>query len=120
MSAALSPLHSALAGRCPRCSKGSLFAGLLDVADRCPECDLDFAAQDAGDGPIALVVLVLGALVVGLAFVTEILFAPPFWVHLLLWIPVIVGGSILLLRPFKAWLIGQHYRHRAPGSHPAA
>jgi uncharacterized protein (DUF983 family) len=85
------------------------------VAPRCAECGLDLAAQDAGDGPAVFVVLILGAIVVGLAILVEIVFEPPMWVHLLLWTPFIFGGAILLLRPLKAWLIAMQYRHNLLG-----
>ncbi|MDE1904383.1 MAG: DUF983 domain-containing protein, partial [Alphaproteobacteria bacterium] len=48
----------------------------------------------------------------------EIAFAPPLWVHIALWTPVTIGGGIALLRPFKATLIAQQYRHRALGGGP--
>jgi uncharacterized protein (DUF983 family) len=111
----LSSLATALACRCPRCGKGKLYNGLLSVAPRCAVCDLDLAAQDAGDGPAVFVVLILGALVVGLAIFVEVEFAPPMWVHLVLWTPVIFGGAILMLRPLKAWLIAMQYRHHLLG-----
>jgi uncharacterized protein (DUF983 family) len=104
-------LSAALRCRCPRCGEGKLFDGLLTVAPRCSVCGLDLAAQDAGDGPAVFVVLILGALVVGLALLVEIEFAPPMWVHLLLWTPVVIGGAVALLRPLKAWLIAMQYRH---------
>ncbi len=59
--------------------------------------------------------LILGALVVGLAILVEIEFAPPLWVHLLLWTPVMIGGAIAMLRPLKAWLIAMQYRHHLLG-----
>jgi len=69
-----------------------------------------------GDGPVAFVVLILGATTVGLAILLEVLVAPPMWLQLAIWTPVILGGSILLLRVFKAWLVAQQFRHRALGS----
>lgn len=107
----VSPLAAGLACRCPRCGKGKLYSGLLTVAPRCTACGLDLAAEDAGDGATAFVVLILGAIVVGLAILVEIEFAPPLWVHLVLWTPVIILGSIALLRVVKAWLIAMQYRH---------
>jgi uncharacterized protein (DUF983 family) len=106
--------RAALACRCPRCRRGKLYAGLLSVAPVCPACGLDLKALDIGDGPIGFVVLVLGAIVVGLAILLEILVAPPIWLHALLWIPVVIGGAILLLRPLKSWMIAQQYRHIVP------
>jgi uncharacterized protein (DUF983 family) len=107
----VSPLRVALRCRCPRCGRGRLFSGLLDVRNSCEVCGLDLSAEDAGDGPAVFVILFLGFLVVGLAAVVEINFSPPMWVHLLMWTPLILGGAILMLRPLKAWLIAQQYRH---------
>jgi uncharacterized protein (DUF983 family) len=108
-------LSAALACRCPCCGKGKLYNGLLAVAPRCAECGLDLAAQDAGDGPAVFVILILGAIVVGLAILVEIIFAPPLWVHFVLWTPVIILGAIALLRVMKAWLIAMQYRHHLLG-----
>lgn len=108
-------LVAALSCRCPRCGKGKLYSGLLTVAPRCTECGLDLAAEDVGDGAAVFVVLILGAIVVGLAILVEIEFEPPLWVHLVLWTPVIIGGAIALLRPLKAWLIAMQYRHHLLG-----
>ncbi len=74
-----------------------------------------FGAEDAGDGPAVFVILILGAVSVGLAILVEVKFAPPLWVHVVLWTPLVIGGSILLLRPLKAGLIALQYRHRALG-----
>jgi len=102
-----------LAGRCPRCGQGQLYEGVLTIAPRCSRCGLDFAALDTGDGAIGIVVLILGAVAVTLAILTEILFEPPLWVHVALWVPLVIVGAIVLLRPLKAWLIAQHYRRVA-------
>jgi uncharacterized protein (DUF983 family) len=116
--AAISPLRAALGCRCPRCGKGRLFAGLLSVRATCETCGLDLSAQDAGDGPAVFVILFLGLIVVALAALVEIQFAPPVWVHLLLWTPVILGGAIAMLRPLKAGLIALQYRHHLLGEPP--
>ena len=115
---AVSPFRAALACRCPRCGKGRLFSGLLDVRQACEACGLDLSAQDAGDGPAVFVILFLGALVVGLAALVEIKFSPPIWLHVLLWGPLTVIGAIAVLRPLKAGLIALQYRHRRLGRPP--
>src|SRR5258707_1807022 len=102
---AVSLVRAALGCRCPRCGKGRLFAGLLSVRANCEACGLDLSAQDAGDGPAVFVILFLGFIVVGLAAIVEIKFAPPVLLHLLLWTPLILGDAILILRPLKAALI---------------
>lgn len=116
----VSPLVAALSCRCPRCGQGKIYDGVLTVAPRCTACGLDISAQDAGDGPAVFVILILGALVVLLAILVEIAFAPPIWVHIVLWGPTILGGSILLLRLLKAGLIALQYRHLALGGGPTS
>jgi uncharacterized protein (DUF983 family) len=99
--------------RCPRCGIGPLFGGFLTVAERCTACGLDLKAADSGDGPAVFIIFIVGPIVVGLAFWVEFTFLPPYWVHMVLWGPAIVIGSLALLRPFKATRIALQYSHRA-------
>ena len=114
----VSLVTAALGCRCPRCGRGKVFDGLLTIVPRCAACGLDISAQDAGDGPAVFVILILGAIVVLLAALVEINFAPPIWVHIVLWFPLTLAGAILLLRPLKAGLIALQYRHLALGRSP--
>lgn len=112
----VSPFSAGLACRCPRCGRGPLYAGFLTVAERCTVCGLDLQKADSGDGPAVFLILILGALVVPLAFLVESLFTPPYWVHLALWPPVILAGALAMLRPAKGLLIALQYHHRASDS----
>ena len=118
--APVSIFRVALLSRCPRCGEGPLFAGLLTVRPACPTCGLDLSAQDSGDGPAVFVILFLGIIVVGLAAWVELKFAPPLWLHAVLWTPLIVAGAIAMLRPLKAGLIALQYRHNILHQPPAA
>ena len=109
----LSPFMTGLACRCPRCGRGRIFSGFLKIADRCPVCGLDLGGEDAGDGPAVFIILFMGALVVALALLTEAWFSPPYWVHLVLWGPLILIGSLLLMRPFKGIMVALQYQHKA-------
>ena len=110
------PIQAGLRCRCPRCGRGALFRGLLTVRERCEICGLDLAPHDAGDGPAVFVILILGALVVFLALMVEINYEPPFWVHAMIWPPLILGGAIGMLRPMKATMIALQYRNKASES----
>jgi uncharacterized protein (DUF983 family) len=88
---------------------------VLAVAEQCDACGFGLSAQDSGDGPAVFVILVLGAAVVALALITENAFAPPLWVHAVLWPPVILGGAFIMLRIFKSLLISLQYHHRVSG-----
>lgn len=105
--------EAALRCRCPRCGKGRLFHRILEVRERCESCGLDLRTSDSGDGAIALVILVLGAIIVGLAFWTEFHLNPPLWLHAVLWPLVTAPLAVALTRPVKAGLIALQYRHRA-------
>lgn len=108
-----SVLASGCFGRCPRCGRGQLFDGLLKVTEECEVCGLRFSGHDAGDGPAVAVIFILGFVIVGLAWVLELLLAPPLWVHAAIWIPLTVAGSIVLLRPLKGLTVAIQYRYRA-------
>ena len=107
------PIARGLRGRCPRCGKGHLFAGYLQLAARCGACGLDYAMFDAGDGPAVFVILIVGAVVCAGALFVEFTFQPPYWVHAALWIPATAVLSLVLLRFVKSLLLVLQYRHKA-------
>jgi uncharacterized protein (DUF983 family) len=108
-----SPFRAGLACRCPRCGTGRLYRGFLSLRERCEACGLDYAQADTGDGPAVFIILIVGAIVVFLAVMTEIWAMPPYWVHAVLWPPLILGLSLGLLRPMKALMIALQFRNQA-------
>ncbi len=113
--------EAALFAMCPRCGARTLFAGWLKFSERCPACGLDFTRFNVGDGPAAFLTMIVGAIVVGLALWLQLTFEPPWWVHVVLWLPLIVAGVIGGLRLVKALLLVSEYRrgaaeHRHDGS----
>jgi uncharacterized protein (DUF983 family) len=112
-SESVSTFRAALACRCPRCGRGRLFRKLLEVRDTCEVCGLDLRQSDSGDGAAAGVILVLGAFIIALAFWVEFRFAPPLWLHAILWPVITVPLAVLITRPAKAALIALQFRHRS-------
>lgn len=108
-----SPLLAGLLGKCPRCGQGALFHGFLTVAARCKVCGLGFRGHDSGDGPAVFVIFILGFGITGAAVWVEYLYAPPLWLHAVVWLPLTLVLSLLLLRPFKGLTIAIQYRFRA-------
>ena len=108
-----STLAAGLAGRCPACGRGKLFSGYLALAPRCDVCGLDYSFAEAGDGPAVFVILVTGFIVVGAALFVEMAYAPPYWLHALIWGPLAILLPLLLLRSFKGVLIALQYKHKA-------
>jgi uncharacterized protein (DUF983 family) len=107
------PITRGLAGKCPRCGERKLFNGFLTVAARCDRCGLDYSFADAGDGPAIFVILIAGFIVVGCALWVEVLYQPPYWVHAVLWGPLILATTLLPLRALKGVLIALQYHHKA-------
>ena len=110
--AAPSPFATGLAGHCPRCGHGRLFTGFLAVVSRCEACGLDLSAQDSGDGPVALIILLVGFVVVIAALIVEVRYGWPVWLHLLVWLPLSVLLCLAMMRPLKGILIALQYKHR--------
>ena len=102
--------------KCPKCQKGDLYKGgfTLELRERCDECGLDLTKNDSADGPAVFLIFVLGFLLVPLALIVEMFFAPPLWVHAVLWTVVALGMTIGALRPLKSLVIALQFKHR-PG-----
>ena len=112
-----SPFIIGLRCRCPRCGKGRLFSGYLKIEPQCEVCGLDLKFADSGDGPAIFIIFAVSPIIMILAFVTEALFHPAPYVHLLLWIPATLILCLALLRPFKATMVALQYRHDAHEGH---
>jgi len=56
--------------------------------------------------------------VIPFVFWLEFSVTPPYWVHVVIWPPVVLILAIVLLRPAKALLVALHYknlRHKYDG-----
>ncbi len=94
-----------------------MFSGFLTLVKNCAVCGHPWAETDTGDGAAVMIILVVGAIVGGLALWTEMHYAPPVWLHLLLWVPLTLILCWLLLPRVKATLVAMIYRHNAgPGT----
>ena len=105
--------QAALRGLCPRCGAPGLFAGVISFASSCRTCGLDYGQFNVGDGPAAFLIMIVGAIVTIAAITVELKFSPPFWVHILLWIPITAALVVGLLRIAKGALLVLEYRNRA-------
>ncbi|MGL4592323.1 MAG: DUF983 domain-containing protein [Aestuariivirga sp.] len=106
----ISPLKTGLSGSCPRCGRGKLFDGYLTVAPRCNSCGLSYAFADGGDGAAWFVMLFVCIVGVGSILGVEVAYSPPFWVHALIAVPLLIILPMLLLRPVKGVLLCQQWK----------
>jgi uncharacterized protein (DUF983 family) len=106
-------------GRCPNCGEGRMFRAFLKVADHCPACGEALHHHRADDAPAYFVILIVGHIVVPVALAVETAFAPSYWIHAALWLPMTVGMSLSLLQPIKGALVGLQWALRMHGFNPA-
>ena len=109
----VSPYVAGLTCKCPRCGKGTLYSGFLNLAPRCEACGLDYAFMDSGDGPAVFIILFAGFVVVACALIVEVMYQPPYWLHAVLWLPLVLITTLGPLRPIKALLIALQHHHQA-------
>jgi uncharacterized protein (DUF983 family) len=90
-----------------------MFQGFLKINPTCEVCGLDLAFADSGDGPAFFVMSIVGFVVVGLALWVEFTYAPPIWLHLVMWFALTAILSLALVRPSKGVLVALQYHHKA-------
>lgn len=100
----------ALLGLCPECGAPKLYAGMLRFAPHCTTCGLDFSRYNVGDGPAAILIMVVGAIVLPSALALHFNVHPPLIVHLILWPLLALALTIGGLRVAKAWLIASEHQ----------
>ena len=109
----ISPFRAGLTFKCPNCGKGKLYSKYLYITENCDVCGVTLGELDTGDGPAVFVILVMGFAVVGLALVVEVKFSPSLWMHMGMWTPLILGGSLSMLPLLKSMMFAAQYRTRA-------
>lgn len=102
-----------LKGLCPKCGKASMFRKWLKLQTKCPSCGLDYAFAAPDDGPaffsLCIVAFPLTFFVVWL----QVRFEPPFWVHLITSVPLMVIGCVWPLQHIKGWLVASQFVNKA-------
>ena len=111
------PVRAGFACACPRCGQGKLFDGMLKVRPVCRNCGLDYSFADSGDGPAVFVIMIIGFIVVGLALYVDSNYGWPIWLHLIIWLPLVAGLALALMRPGKGLMTAlQMLRQRSDDS----
>jgi uncharacterized protein (DUF983 family) len=108
-------LRRGLLGRCPVCNSRGLFRAFLKVSDECPSCHEAFHHHRADDAPAYFVILIVGHIIVPIALLVETHYAPPMWIHWVIWIPATLGLSLVLLQPVKGAIVNLQWAFRMHG-----
>jgi len=104
-----------IACTCPACGKGGLYRQYLKVADECPACSEELHHQRADDAPPYFTMLIVGHIVVAGILMVEQAYAPPTWVQLAIWLPLLTILSLVLLPRVKGALVGLQWALRMHG-----
>ena len=105
--------RAAVLGLCPQCGGRTLFDGLAQFTPKCRACGLDIAAFNVGDGPAAFLTLIIGAVVTVIAGWMALRIDPPWWVYVLVLVPLGLGMIVWGLRAGKAALLAVENQRRA-------
>jgi uncharacterized protein (DUF983 family) len=106
--------------RCPSCGTGRLFGRYLKVNDACPACGEALHHHRADDAPPYFTILIVGHVVVGAILPVERAFAPPLWLHAVLWLPLTLVMSLWLLPRIKGAIVGLQWAFYMHGFEEAA
>ncbi len=99
--------------KCPACEKGKMFRSILKIKtqDQCNNCNLDYTSFDIGDAPAYMGVFIICFVVPLLAIITEIYFSPSLIIHALLWVPLTIIFTYLILIYSRAYFIHKEYEN---------
>lgn len=102
-----------LFGLCPKCGAPTLFRGWVSFAPNCSRCGLEIQAFNVGDGAAAFLIFFIAAIVFAGVIIVQLSYNPPWWVHVLLWVPLTFVLTLGLLRISKTALLAAEYRNAA-------
>ncbi len=89
-----------------------MFTGFLKVVPTCAECGFDLSSIETGDGPATFIMQIAGFLVGFSALYVEIVYSPPMWLHFMVWLPLVAGLSLGLMRPGKGLMMALQMRNQ--------
>lgn len=100
---------------CPSCGTGPIFQSYLVVAPTCAACGEELHHQRADDAPAYFTMFIVGHIVIGLVLALEQAYAPPAWLHAVLFLPMLLIMSLWLLPRIKGSLIALQWAKRMHG-----
>ena len=107
------PWQTGFACKCPACGKTSVYNGVLTLKEVCEVCEFDLGDADPGDGGVVFVIFILGTIATRFALWLSESVGLSLSTIMAISTVLVLGGSIWMLRMFKAILIALQYRHDA-------
>ncbi len=98
----------------------TLFSSYLKTANTCTACGEELFHHRADDAPPYFTIFIVGHIVVPLLMTVELLYGPPVWLHLAIWLPLTVLLSLALLPIVKGAIVGLQWALKMHGFEDAA
>lgn len=106
--------------RCPKCGEGALFDGYTTVKPYCDACHEPLYHHRADDFPPYLTIMVVGHIIVPAMLLVEQAWHPEMWIHWILWLPLTLALTLVLLRPIKGAVVALQWALYMHGFDPNA
>lgn len=104
-----------LLNTCPACGSGRLFRAYLKPVDICAACGEELFHERSDDLPPYLVILVVGHVLLTGYLLTDAVIPDALWIQLIIWIPVVILTSLIIIQPIKGGVIGLQWALRLHG-----
>ena len=101
--------------RCPNCGRRTLFSSYLKTSRICASCGEELFHHRADDAPPYFTIFIVGHIIVPSLITVELLYAPPLWLHFLIWLPLTILLSLTLLPVVKGSLVALQWALRMHG-----
>ncbi len=102
--------------RCPRCGQGRLLHHYLKIVERCSVCGEPYGHFRTDDAAPWLTILVVGHITVPIILICERNFQLPMGLALAIYLPLIVGLTLVLLPRCKGVIAALMWAMKAEGS----
>jgi len=102
----LTAMRRGLAGRCPACGHGRIFATWLGVVSKCAACAAPLGLIAADDAPPYFTVFIVAHVVIGALLALERSVTLPVATELAIFLPGTLALVLVLIRPVKGATVG--------------
>ena len=101
--------------RCPCCGEGKIYRKYLKIVDHCGSCGEELGHIRTDDFAPWATILILGHIIAPFIVNVERNIAPPLWVSLSIFLPIIVVATLAMLPPIKGACLGLMWALRMRG-----
>lgn len=101
--------------KCPSCGVGNIYLSYLKIANSCPNCHEELHHHRADDAPPYFTIFIVGHIIVAGILLLEKAIHPTALTHVVVWIPLTLILSLVMLPRIKGMLVGLQWALRMHG-----